>query len=365
MAANNYDDPNAPPEDSNAPPPQQHNYYNDAVGQLNGYYQKYLGRTPGNPTLEYGNHLKMAGYNGDPFHPFSVGSDIEQAIANGPEARAYASRPQTAPTTPTDLKSTSGAPVAPPMVDATGNVPPGYGYNAAKPWTGPDPSSTSFGSGFSSTLPHYTAQQIGQYKAPDFSDIYAPQLGRLKDILTNPVMDQGYVNNLNEQQKELALNRGEATQRASSLDAAHRGVSQGGYAAATARRNSNATTQDLLQSQRDVSNTAATSNRQGFLDALGMSNQVLGGDANIAQGNYASQLSGQQAQANEYGREYQSNLDRVQTQLQRDLAFEQLRQAGAAQGIDLTKFFNTLDFNYSGLNQQALANWLAQQGLNQ
>lgn len=101
----------------------------------------------------------------------------------------------------------------------------------------------------------------------------------LKNILSNPTLSPEYTSRLNEQQKELALGREAGATRSAAQNAASRGVARGGAQQATQRRLHNLTTQDLLQSQRDVANTSETTNRQGFLNALGASEGVLGGRA--------------------------------------------------------------------------------------
>jgi hypothetical protein len=99
----------------------------------------------------------------------------------------------------------------------------------------------------------------------------------MRSMLTQPVLSPEVIAQMNEQQKELALQRGGAGQGDMAQRFASMGRGGGGYAAGQQRRASDALTSQLLQSQRDVSINAANLNRQGFLDALSSSDSVLGG----------------------------------------------------------------------------------------
>jgi hypothetical protein len=99
----------------------------------------------------------------------------------------------------------------------------------------------------------------------------------LQTMLSQPMFDENYISRLNEQQKELALARGAATSRGLEQSAISRGTLGGATQGGIRRRQADALTSQLLQSQRDVSNQAVTGNRAALLDALGASDSILSG----------------------------------------------------------------------------------------
>lgn len=240
-----------------------------------------------------------------------------------------------------------GGTIAPgPMIMPNGTVPPGMPY-----------SPNTSRAGFNQTPPTYQAQTISQFQTPDYSKIQGMQDNVLQNVLTNPMYSQEYTSRLNEQQKELALARGQAASRGAQQNAISRGTAGSGAAMAAQRRIGQGTTQNLLQSQRDISNTVESGNRQGYLDALGASQNVLTGRGNQASQFYNSLLSGQQAQAAEYGRQYQSQGDAFDRLLGRDMGLEGLDQAAANSrlgyanfGQQGAQFDQDLAYRYNSMN---------------
>lgn len=106
-----------------------------------------------------------------------------------------------------------------------------------------------------------------------YSPTPAPQMnpnanGVLNDILTKPVYDQNYLNQLNETQKEMALKRNEQLGSGLLQNAASRGTTNGGQLVRRQSELSNDLTNQLLQSNRDVNIQTTGANRAGLLDAL-------------------------------------------------------------------------------------------------
>lgn len=233
-----------------------------------------------------------------------------------------------------------------PMVTSNGGIPPGVPYNPVAPtlqkydttqqakgipynpvaageYYRPDLSRPSF----SAQAPTYAPATISQFATPDYSQVEGLQDNVLQSILTNPALSPDYVNRQNEAQKETALAREQAAQRAAMTQAAGRGVAYGGAADARQRRIGADTTQAIMTGQRDIANTAEIANREGFLKALGASDSTLGGRANRATSFYDTLLGGQRAQADEGYRGYTSQANAFDENLRRDLGLEGLSQA--------------------------------------
>ncbi len=229
--------------------------------------------------------------------------------------------------------SSGGAKVAPPapspMVTPNGGVPAGVPYNPAVPAAGSYRVNEQR-AGFTQTPPTYTPQTFSQFQTPDYSNITGLQDKVLQDTLTNPMYSPEYVNRMNEAQKELINTRGAAAQGNLLQGAVSRGVAKGGAVDVGRRRLETEQSRNLLSSQRDIFNTAEAGNRQGFLDALAASQGTLTGRGNQATQFYNTLLGGQQAQAGELGRGYQSQMDAFNALLNRDVGLESLQQDQAS-----------------------------------
>lgn len=100
-------------------------------------------------------------------------------------------------------------------------------------------------------------------------------------ILGQPTLSPEVIAQMQEQQKELAVNQGQAAGRQYDQNAAGRGIFGGGTYESNKQNQANQLTQQLLQSNRDVNVNAATTNRQSLLDALSASQSVLGQRQNL------------------------------------------------------------------------------------
>jgi len=157
----------------------------------------------------------------------------------------------------------------------------------------------------------------------------------LEQMLTQPALSPEFVNRQNEAQKELLLQRGQQTQQGIAQSAARRGTTAGAYQGGQQRRASDVLTSQLLQSQRDTANQAELANREGFINALGASEGILGGreDRGLNTSRFAESI-----------RQYNENLRNRQSEF------------GAG-----------LDFDYNSLNsslEQAFINALLNAGAN-
>lgn len=160
--------------------------------------------------------------------------------------------------------------------------------------------------------PSYKGANISQFQQSSNPEINSLQDQQMKAILSNPTYSDDYKNKLMESQKELIANRGQADTLALKQNAARRGVTDSGATAAAQRRLDTGVTTDLLKSNRDIDLNTTGANRQSILDALSASQGVLGSRAGIESQGYASKLAGQEAQAQEGSKEYQSKLDAEQ-----------------------------------------------------
>lgn len=111
---------------------------------------------------------------------------------------------------------------------------------------------------------------------PD-SGLVAQQNALLQKVLAGPTYGPDYLNKLNEQQKEMILNRAMQGRGNYLQDAASRNVLHGGTALGVGRRQHDQTTSELLRSHRDIALQTEAANRASLLDALGMSESVMGG----------------------------------------------------------------------------------------
>lgn len=93
-------------------------------------------------------------------------------------------------------------------------------------------------------------------------------------LLTQPAFGDDYVNQLNEQQKEIQLSRQQAAIRSMQQRAASQGRSYGGGVQAGIRRTEDDTTKNLLESQRNISTQAHSANIDVLMQALGLSSDI-------------------------------------------------------------------------------------------
>ena len=137
----------------------------------------------------------------------------------------------------------TAAPYMPPMIMPNGMVPPGMPYQP-------------------------TSQQTQMQDAV------------IQTLLTQPTFSPQFMNQLNEQQKELLLMRGRGGAQSARQDAASRGTYRGGASQARNRRMSTDLSNQLLQSQRDVALRTTAENRAGFINGLAASDNIFSGREN-------------------------------------------------------------------------------------
>ncbi len=202
-------------------------------------------------------------------------------------------------------------------------------------------------------LPQFTPYQFTPYSAPTtegmggLSELMqrlmaqgSPELDglqneQLKNMLTNPTYSQDYINKLNERQKELVLQQGQAERTALMQGAARRGVTDSGATHAADRRLGNNLTKDLLTANREVELNTTGANRQSLLDAISASQGVKASNAGIAQGN-----------AGTY-----SNIIAQQGGLANQSAAQRLATESAQAGQNQAGFSNALAAANFGLTQ--------------
>jgi hypothetical protein len=137
---------------------------------------------------------------------------------------------------------------------------------------------------------------------------------------------------MKEQQKEAALLAQQQQMASMGADFAQRGaVGDGAYGAAM-RRLQLGTQGNILDQYRNIDIAAAQQGAQDRLGALGAADAYQTGVMNRGVSGYGAGLQGQQAQAGENYRGFQSQSDAVNFALQRALQQEQLYQAEAASG---------------------------------
>jgi hypothetical protein len=193
-----------------------------------------------------------------------------------------------------------GAPSASPMVAANGSVPPGLGYN---------PVLTR--QGFTAATPQ---------QQPLDTTFQDRENTLIKQLLDNPVYDQNFQNQLNEQQKELAIQRNSDLQANLLQNAASAGRTNSGAFNANRMQLDNDLTTDLLKSQRDISMGVQADNRQSLMDALDMSGRTSF-NRNQNQSQFFNNLM--------RGREFD---------LDRDLAIEGLRRGADTSNLNWNQF---------------------------
>lgn len=180
-------------------------------------------------------------------------------------------------------------------------------------------------------LPTYQAAQFAQFQNPLNPQVSGAHNDLMLRVLQSPEsMNPLVIAQMQEQQKEAALQMQAQQMGQLSANAAARGVSGDGAVGAVGRRIGDATRSNILQSQRDINIAAAQTNQQDRLNALGAGNSYQSGLMGNAVSGYGALLGGQQAQANDMFRQNQTEADAVNFALQRAMQQEGLYQAQAA-----------------------------------
>lgn len=268
---------------------------------VHGMYSKWLGR--GASDAEVNGWLSSG---------LSL-SDIENKIANSPEASAYAGKNKGT--------KTEGGQNPGPTPGPTPNAP--LPTNAIDWQTFINSFMNNKGAVYTpgqlpkTPLPTYTPQNL---MSPDAMSSEASQFALLQKVLANPdAYSEENVRQMQEAEKEQAL----ALQKGNMQHLTDRMAAQGrvgsGYQGAQERRMNDDTMASILSSNRDVSLNAANANFASRLNALQSASGVIGNSVG---------LRGQQA--DEVYKGYQSQNEGTRYALQTALAQEGLNQAGAS-----------------------------------
>lgn len=260
------------------------------------------------------------------------------------------------PSTPTSTyKPPSFTPS--PFITPDGKVPPGLPFS-------PDPHAVE--------LQNQALEKVLNTPAvqPFVNPYQSSQDALIQKFLNEPQYDQTYVNSLNEQQKEIALAREQQARRGILQSSAGRGVQAGGQVQAGFRRAGQDTTQNLLQSQRDIDTRVHDENRAGFERALGLSDQLAGGMSDrlfrTDSANRASLLDALASSENIYGGREDRGLN-VSRFMETIRQFDNdMKERQAEFGANNQFGYDTLNtnsrFNYdqlNNMNEQAWLNYLA------
>lgn len=230
----------------------------------------------------------------------------------------------------------SGAPIT----AATGT--PGSGTASAA--IGPRPPGTNPTQLLDQAAPTYTPAQFtrfGDHYNPVSNTLEALMNERVQQMLLQPrTMNDFNVRMLQEQQREQALAQQAAVQQALQQQQVQSGFEMGGgYQQAQQRRLGDATTQQLLQSNRDIALQKMQQDRLDELNALQAAQAHAAGRTQRAIGSYGAQLQGEQAQAQQGFQGYASQADAFNNANQVALAAQQhaLQRALGEQGIGLDR----------------------------
>ena len=164
-----------------------------------------------------------------------------------------------------------------------------------------------------SPLTIFTPGELERFLAPDNRGLQDKSLDRVSGLIDTPVLGPQVISQIKEQQKEDILSLGEQIAQQVQQRGASRNVSQGGAIQRTLADLSTEQAGDITRSFRDVDIAAADRNRASILEALVLSEQLIGG---------------------QFGR----GLSGFQTNLSRDISQEQLKQAGIKSVNDARRF---------------------------
>lgn len=229
-----------------------------------GYVEQETGFNRGPENLDLIFDSGPGGQNKQMWGGYGAGSGhLPDAAAGGPSASPTGHYGPGGGVAPGVNKPINYGPPQSPMIAPNGTIPQGIPYNPAQPTAPPVFQPTQAGA-----APTYQPQAQAPQAASPFADLHNQQNNLIQQLTNNPTFDQNWINQQNEQQKELIVNRQQEASRAAAAGAAHRGVGQGGAADATQRRIGDEATRQLLQSNRDINFQATGANRAGQLNAL-------------------------------------------------------------------------------------------------
>lgn len=256
---------------------------------------------------------------------------------------------------PGDSKSTykPGAFTPSPFITPNGMVPPGLPFS-------PDPHAVQLQN-----------QALEKAMTPAVQPFVNPYQGAqdqlINKFLTEPQFDQNYINQQNEQQKEIALAREQMARRQMLQGSANRGTMAGGQVQAGMRRIGDDTSQQLLQSNRDINMHAQEANRGGFERALGISDQMAGGMADrlfrTDSTNRQALLDAISASESVYGGREDRGMNVAKLMEQIRMFDNDLKEKQAEFGANNQFGYDTLNtnnrFNYDQLNSLSERDWLS------
>lgn len=209
----------------------------------------------------------------------------------------------------------------------------------------------------------YQGSQFSQFQSPEQQQTQQLQTQRMNEMLRNPeTLSPQVLAALKEKQKEAALMMEQQGLQSAQQNAASRGFGGNGSLQGIEQAIRGNTSNQILNSNRDLDIAAATQNRQDLINALGASDSVLSGQMGRATQGYGATLAGQGAQA---GDTRSVSQDAIARAVQGNDAM--LR----AQGLNLQKEGMQMDENFRGYTSErgaqdaALQRVLAQFGINE
>lgn len=325
--------------------------YADFTQQGNG------GTTEHTYTPEQGEQNHFVWNNGDPWAPTPSGHPTADANFNGGTPAPSTTPPPT--TTPPPKAPPSGGgggggsqppprtPYKPPSMTPSpfimpnGMIPPGMPFS-------PDPRAVE-----------QQNRALEQAMTPAIQQFVNPYQGAqdalMQKFLSEPQFGPDYINALNEQQKEISLAREGQAKRGLMQRSASRGVMAGGQVQSGMKRINDATSQNLLQSNRDINIQTQEANRGGFERALGISDQLAGG---MADRMFRTDAGNRQALLDAIGQSENVYGGREDRGLNVSRLMEMIRQFDNDMSERQSEFASNGQFNYDNMNSMNEKSWL-------
>ena len=146
----------------------------------------------------------------------------------------------------------------------------------------------------------YQAGQVGQFSPLDQSGLNQVQRTTVQQMLENPTLSDQVLAQMREQHKDTVLSMGEQLGQQAAQRAAAQGTFGGGQYGSSLGDIQRSMAGDITKGYRDLNVQAADINRQARERALGLSEDVLGGQTSRGIAGYQTALAGQMAQEGLY-----------------------------------------------------------------
>jgi hypothetical protein len=193
------------------------------------------------------------------------------------------------------------------------------------------------------------------------------QLELVSQLLANPeTLNANTIEQMKQKQMEEALSMSQQLQQQRGDAIAARGFG-GGQIDASNRAMNEAMMQAILGQNRDIEISAAQQNRQDILQALGVTESILGGQVGRSSNTFNDILAGQQANRGDFWTGKQLDLQKELgvggLGLDQQRINNQNRQFDASHGLNILQFLegqrqhdNGMGFNWAGLNANQQGN---------